>query len=265
MSNELAATGGATQQVTLRDRIAYAKELAHGSLVPQAYREQPANILLAMDFGASMGLTPAESLYRISVIQGKPTAGAELIASNVRKAGHRLRVEKDEGRMSATATIYRADDPEFPFSVTRDMEWAKGMGLASKDNYKRQPLTMLTWRAITACAREACPEALYGVAYTPDEMFDFAPEAPRAEPVSVAAEVERVEGPDLSRLRSMMPEFAAVAAPGVEPRAEQMRFATGLVLDYMGAESMGDLDRDGVERAEAYMAEVIASYETEDE
>ena len=31
---------------------------------------------------------------------------------------------------------------------------------------------MLQWRAITAVARLACPEALYGVTYTPDEAAD---------------------------------------------------------------------------------------------
>jgi hypothetical protein len=31
---------------------------------------------------------------------------------------------------------------------------------------------MLQWRAITAVARLACSEALYGVAYTPDEVAD---------------------------------------------------------------------------------------------
>ena len=32
---------------------------------------------------------------------------------------------------------------------------------------------MLTWRAITAVARDACPEALYGAGYTPDELDDI--------------------------------------------------------------------------------------------
>ena len=52
------------------------------------------------------------------------------------------------------------------------------MGLSSKDNYKKQPATMLGWRAVTACARQACPEALYGVTYTADEMFDASPSRP---------------------------------------------------------------------------------------
>jgi len=160
-----------SKAMTLRDKMDYAGTVAAGSLVPQSYRNNPANVLIAMGLGESMGLSPIESLYRIDVIQGTPTAGAELIAANVRKAGHKLRVTGDEN--SATATITRADDPDFEFVVTRDMAWAQAMGLSGKDNYKKQRGTMLQWRAITAAARLACPEALYGVTYTPDELGDL--------------------------------------------------------------------------------------------
>jgi hypothetical protein len=156
----------------------YARAVSSAALLPQAYRGKPADIMLAVGLGQSMGLSPAESLYRIDVIQGKPTASAELIAANVRKAGHKLRVRGDE--TSATATIVRSDDPDFEFTVTRDQAWAQAMGLVGKDNYKKQPGTMLQWRAITAVARLACPEALYGVAYTADEMTDL----PGARPAS---------------------------------------------------------------------------------
>lgn len=158
----------------LAAQMDYAKAVATASMLPQNYRNKPADIMLAVGLGQSMGLSPAESLYRISVIQGKPTAGAELIAANVRKAGHRLRVKGDD--QSCTATIIRADDPDYEFEVTRDMAWAEKMGLAKNDNYRKQSGTMLQWRAITAVARLACPEALYGVAYTSDEVGDFAPE-----------------------------------------------------------------------------------------
>ena len=146
----------------------YARAVSTASMLPDNYRNKPADIMLAVGLGSSMGLSPAESLYRIAVIKGKPTASAELIAANVRKAGHKLRVRGDD--TTCTATILRADDPDFEFSVTRDLAWAKGMGLADQPNYKKQPGTMLQWRAITAVARLACPEALYGVSYTPDEI-----------------------------------------------------------------------------------------------
>ena len=138
--------------------------------MPKAYQGSPANILIAMDFGRSMGLSPAESLYRITVINGKPTASAELIAANVRRAGHKLRVKKDEQARKATVEIVRADDPDYTFSVTWDMAKAQQAQLSGKENWKKYPMAMLTARAITECARDACPEALYGVVYTGEEM-----------------------------------------------------------------------------------------------
>lgn len=178
------AAPAAPQALTMADQWNFANTVAQGTLLPTAYRNSPANVLIAVGLGTSMGLSPAESLYRINVIQGKPTASAELIAAQVRKAGHKLRIAKDEAAQSVTATVVRCDDPDYPISVTRDRAWAEAMGLASKDNYVKQPMTMLTWRAITDAAREACPEALYGVAYTPDEMHDMDP-APQAAAVAV--------------------------------------------------------------------------------
>ena len=118
----------------------------------------------------------------------------------MRKAGHKLRIDKDEARQSVTATIVRCDDPDHPFSETRDAAWAQRMGLASKDNYRKQPMTMLTWRAITAAARVACPEALYGVAYTPDEMHDMDPQ-PAQDAASAPQPAQGVQA-DLCALRA---------------------------------------------------------------
>ena len=162
MSNELTPIQPQPQQqITLQDQMAFAKAVCQSDIIPTVYRGKPANILVAVGYGAPLGLTPMQSLQDISVINGKPTASASFIASHVRMAGHKLRVKKDEKALSVTATIVRSDDPDYPISVTRDKAWAQQMGLLNKDNYRKQPLTMLTWRAITAVAREACPEILY--------------------------------------------------------------------------------------------------------
>lgn len=183
-----------TGTTDLHAQMDYARAVSTAALLPQAYRGKPADIMLAVGLGQAMGLSPAESLYRIDVIQGKPTASAELIAANVRKAGHKLRVRGDDN--SATATIVRADDPDFEFTVTRDVNWAKEMGLLAKDNYKKQRGTMLQWRAISAVARLACPEALYGVAYTPDEMDDMPRTAPSGGLGAALAAQEPEAGPE---------------------------------------------------------------------
>lgn len=257
MSNEI-------MQYSLSEQVAYANAVCKAGIIPEAYRNRPADIIVAMGFGQSMGLSPAESLYRINVIKGKPTMSAELIAAQVRKAGHKLRISKDEANMSVTATIVRSDDPDYPFSVTRDKAWAAQMGLTGKDNYKKQPLTMLTWRAITACAREACPEALYGVAYTPDEMHDLddtrqtaqdAQHGPiQVEAVSVEPAVQnapQIAPQDrLQPIRDLIKPFAAKLG-------YDMAHATGAVLDYVGADSMAELDERQVASACTYMKEII--------
>lgn len=241
----------APAMVPLRDQMAYAQTLAQGSLVPQSYRGNPANILVAMGLGQSMGLSPAESLYRINVIQGKPTASAELIAAQVRKAGHKLRIVKDEATQSVTATIVRRDDPDYPISETRDAAWAQRMGLSGKDNYRKQPMTMLTWRAITAVAREACPEALYGVAYTPDEMEDFASAAPQP----VAAKV--APAADLSAVRARFKAYTSLYH--LTPQQ-----GMAVICQEVGAASMESMTQEQADRAAAFIDSKMGAEEAHD-
>lgn len=244
------AQDAAPAMVPLCDQMAYAQTLAQGSLVPQSYRGNPANILVAMGLGQSMGLSPAESLYRINVIQGKPTASAELVAAQVRKAGHKLRIVKDETAQSVTATIVRCDDPDYPISETRDAAWAQRMGLAGKDNYRKQPMTMLTWRAITAVAREACPEALYGVAYTPDEMEDFASAAPNPTPQPVAAKVAPVA--DLSAVREHFKAYTSLYR--LTPQQ-----GMAVICHEVGAASMESMTQEQADRAAAWISSKLAA------
>lgn len=182
-------------KATLQEQMQFAKLASTATILPEEYRNKPADVLVAVNYGASMGLSFADSLYRINVIKGKPSMSAELIASQVRSAGHQLLPKKEDlQRQSVTVTIIRCDMPDYPFTATRDRAWAQNMGLLGKDNYKKQLMTMLYWRALTAVAREACPEALYG-AYTPDELQDIPDDVHAhvvadAEPVDGAASVE---------------------------------------------------------------------------
>lgn len=258
-------TALATAGPSLNEQINLAKALAPSDIIPQAYRGKPANIVVAIEFGQSMGLSPAESLYRINVIKGKPTMSAELVAAQVRKAGHKLRIEKDEQNASVTCTIVRSDDPKYPFRVTRDAEWARRMGLASKENYQKQPLTMLTWRAITACAREACPEALFGVAYTPDEMYDLDSE----QPVSVDGSATVSEVPPepkkankeqrdfLSKVRELFPAYRE-ARGGID--AAQ---ANSELCSYMRVNSLHEVNEDGAAALAEMMRDVVNRYRSQ--
>lgn len=161
MSNEII-------KVPVNQQIALAENMASSNLLPQEYRKNPANLLYAIQYAESLGVHPMTAVTGISVIQGKPTASAQLIGALVRRAGHKLRVTCD-GK-TAKAVIIRADDPDFEFVSVWTLDRAKAAGLTGKSVWKQYPEAMLKARAITEVAREAAAEALFGVIYTPEEL-----------------------------------------------------------------------------------------------
>ena len=161
-------------------RMEYSRALAASSLLPKQYQKQPANVLVALEYGAALGLSPMAAIQGVHVVEGKPTASAQLIGALVRNAGHRLRVTGND--KTATATIVRRDDPEFEFTATWTIDRAKAAGLTGKGVWKQYPAAMLKARAITEVARDACPDVLAGVAYTEEEL----------EPIQATAEPVRL-------------------------------------------------------------------------
>ncbi|MCG6493387.1 hypothetical protein [Kitasatospora sp. A2-31] len=166
----------------LPDMVRYAEHLAKADMLPKGFAGRPANVLYAMEYGRTLGITPLAALTGIHVIEGKPSASSGLIGALVRQAGHKLRV-KGDGR-TATAQIIRADDPEWTYECTWDLERAEQAGLCQIKNgkpwardrngkptaWEKYPAAMLKARAITEVARDACEDVLFGLHYTPEEL-----------------------------------------------------------------------------------------------
>jgi hypothetical protein len=170
MSTQHNNPNNALVPVDNKGKIEMARSLASSNLLPQQYRGKPENLLWAINYAESVNVHPMVAVTGIHVIDGKPSASAQLIAALVRRAGHKLRVTFDRTTMTATARIIRADDPEFTFESVWTLARAKEAGLAGKNVWKTYPDAMLKARAITEVARDAAPEALYGVIYTPEEL-----------------------------------------------------------------------------------------------
>jgi len=153
---------------SLEASVDYARKLSASDLLPKSYQGKPQNVLLAVEYGRALGLDPITAINMTHVVQGRPTASAQLVGALVRRAGHTLRVRGNE--TSATCKIIRADDPEFTFEATWTMDRAKAAGVLSNPVWKSYPANMLKARAITECARDACPEVLAGISYTAEEM-----------------------------------------------------------------------------------------------
>jgi hypothetical protein len=148
--------------------IEYARKLSASELLPAAYQGKPQNVLVAIEYGRSVGIDPITAINMVHTIKGKPTASAQLMGALVRRAGHTLRVSYDG--TTATAEIIRADDPSFTFRSVWTMDRAREAGLTGNATYKTFGPNMLKARAIAEVSRDACPEVLAGVSYLADEL-----------------------------------------------------------------------------------------------
>lgn len=228
--------------------IDYAERLAYSGLIPDVYQGRPANILWAMEYGRTLGLSTLAAINGVNVIKGKPTASAGLIGALVRRAGHKLRVGYDAATMTGWAEIVRCDDPEFVFRSQWDLERAveaelctikdgRPFAVDSKGNtlpWKKFYPSMVKARATTEVARDACEEVLFGLHYTPEEMGaevdeDGAP-VPQAPREQAAAEQD---GPPLAT-KPQKTKLAILCKEkrGVNERAERL----AVVCEVIGRE-----------------------------
>lgn len=162
------ATRSGNPERDLDGAIDYARKLAASELLPAAYQGKPQNVLVAIEFGRSVGIDPITAINMVHTIKGKPTASAQLMGALVRRAGHKLRVSWDG--TTAVAEVIRSDDPDYVFRSAWTMDRAREAGLTGNATYKTFGPNMLKARAISEVARDACPEVLAGIAYTPDEL-----------------------------------------------------------------------------------------------
>lgn len=128
-----------------------------------------AQALVKILAGRELGIGPFESMRDINIIQGKTCLAAGLVGARIKKTGV---YDYTPIKFDDTTCVLRwfkngkALTPDVEFNIGH----AQALGLASKDNYKKQARTMLFWRALTMGARMFCPEVFGGPIYTPDEI-----------------------------------------------------------------------------------------------
>lgn len=201
----------------LQSRMRYAQAVAVAPLLPESFRQQPANILIAMEVADALGKRPFMVMQEMAVISGRPSFSAKFMRGLVRDAGHRLRESYTDG--VARCEIVRKDDPEFSHVSTWDEPKARQHDYWGKGHWKKNPELMLKNRALSECVREACPEVLGGVAYTPDEVEDFAPAR------TTATQVPAADAPAVASIQdAVRVHQAANTEPGdPDPEPELLR------------------------------------------
>ena len=176
-------------QPPVGEQIELVKTLSPSALLPESFRNNPANLMYAVQYANALGLAPIHAITGIAVIKGKPTASADLMAAIVRRAGHKLRVIGDD--TYAEAVLIRKDDPTFEYKTRWDREKAQKAGLTNNPTYSKYPGAMYRARAVSEVVRMGASDAMYGLIYAPEDFGEVANE-PTAVPEAEAAPTTKV-------------------------------------------------------------------------
>lgn len=146
--------------------------LAKSSLLPASLRNKPSDVLVIMMMARELDIPPLQALNGINVIQGKPVVSPQLMIALIRSKVPNSFVEIIESDNKCVCSMCRdKSDKDQIYTSTWTLERAEKMGLATKDNWRKQASTMLKWRSVGDCARTVFPDILSGL-YFPDEFQD---------------------------------------------------------------------------------------------
>lgn len=150
----------------------FANFLAKSELVPKALRNRPYDVLLVLLKGRDLGIKPMQSIGCIDIIEGKCQLSAQLIVALIRRSGlceYWKLIECTE--QACTYETLRKGDPQ-PTRMTFTIQMAERRGLTRKDNWQKQPDTMLRRRCQTMIGSEVYPEITLGL-YDEDELTEM--------------------------------------------------------------------------------------------
>ena len=121
--------------------------------------------------GREMGFEPYQALEAIVPIQGRYTVGPEALLSLAyrRVPGFVCRVVESTAEK---CVVDLGRNGVVSFRSTYTMEDAKKAGLWDKDNWRKNPVAMLRWRAMGAGLKIVCPDLRCGVP-TADEAEEM--------------------------------------------------------------------------------------------
>ncbi len=185
-----------------REAIEFAKFLSTADMIPKAFKGKPADILLAVQMGVDVGLSPPQALQNIAVINGRPLMWGDAVlgvcrGSSVFDGERFLETLPTPDNPVAVCQASRKGEP--PVVRTFSQEDAEKAGLWKKEGpWQTYPMRMLQMRARAFALRDAFPDVLKGIKIREDY-------------VGVPAQDERV----VSNVSD-----AALAAPNAASRAK---------------------------------------------
>lgn len=163
---------------TFEDGWRFSKLIASSDLAPKDYRDKPANVLVAIQMGAELGLSPMAALQNIAVINGRPSLWGDAALAVVQvHPGYVTHKEYFEGTGDSKTAVFEITRKGHDLHVTKfSIADAKKAGLWDKkpSPWQTYPDRMLQMRARGFGLRDKFADALRGLSIA-EEAIDLPP------------------------------------------------------------------------------------------
>lgn len=148
---------------TLDEAMQFAGVMAKSSIIPKDYQGNPGNILVAIQWGQEIGLSPLQAMQSIAVINGRPSIWGDAMLALVRGSGLLEYIKEEPTEEGCTCTLKRRGD-QFEVARTFTPEDAKRAGLWGKPGpWQQHTKRMMQMRARAFALRDAFADVLRGV------------------------------------------------------------------------------------------------------
>ncbi len=160
---------------TFDQALTFSKYLADSDLVPKDFKGKPANCLIAMQWGAELGLKPLQAIQNIAIINGRPALWGDAVIALVRGSpACEYITESDDGTTAVCRVKRKGEDEQVRTFSIQDATTA---GLAGKNTWAQYPKRMRQMRARAFALRDVFPDVLRGMPVA-EELQDMAATAP---------------------------------------------------------------------------------------
>lgn len=152
-----------------------AKLLSSSDLVPNQYKGNIANTMVALEMAHRMNASPLMVMQNLHIIHGRPSWGSSFIIASLNSCGRfgTLRFESTPTSCKAVATDKQSNSKLEGPIVTMEMAKAEGWLDKPGSKWKTMPELMLKYRAAAFFGRLYAPEIMMGL-YSADEVVDIA-------------------------------------------------------------------------------------------
>lgn len=162
--------GGMLMPSNFQEGLQFAGLLAKSGLVPKQYEGNTGAVLVAMQMGAELGLSPMAAIQSVAVINGRPSLWGDAVLAvclSHPDCEDVIEVMSDD-KTVAQCTVKRRG--RSPIVRSFSVEDAKRAGLHGKQGpWSQYPHRMLQLRARAFALRDAFPDALRGIRVAEEE------------------------------------------------------------------------------------------------